>query len=44
MTGSGGFTPGTPVSTHKKRFDTKREQKKENFTLFLTSFNIAIAK
>jgi len=29
MTGSGGFTPGTPVSTHKKSFDTKREQKKK---------------
>jgi hypothetical protein len=34
MTGSGGFTPGTPVSTHKKRFDTKREQKKNRISLY----------
>jgi len=34
MTGSGGFTPGTPVSTHKKRFDTKREQKKKRISLY----------
>jgi len=40
MTGSGGFTPGTPVSTHKKDLikrykKIKKEKKeKENFTLF----------
>jgi len=40
MTGSGGFTPGTPVSTHKKdlikRYKKIQKEKKEkdNFTLF----------
>jgi hypothetical protein len=44
MTGSGGFPPGTPVSTHKKDLIQKENKEKENFTLFQTSFNIAIAK
>jgi len=34
MTGSGGFTPGTPVSTHKKDLIQKENKEKENFTLF----------
>jgi len=34
MTGSGGFPPGTPVSTHKKDLIQKENKEKENFTLF----------
>lgn len=45
MTGSGGFTPGTPVSTHiKKIWYKKRTKKKIILFYFKTSFNIEIAK